>query len=173
MPGSNLLLIGDRGAGKTTVGRLVAEHLGWAFVDADDEVEQLAGKTIADIFAEDGEEAFRDLEEQTVANLCQRAQHVISLGGGAVLRQANRNAIAAAGTVVWLTASPATIHQRLHADDTTAERRPNLTSLGGLDEIELVLQTREPIYRECADMSIDTDANTLDEVAANILAVME
>ena len=144
---TNLILIGYRGTGKTTVGRRLAERLDWAFVDADDAVERAAGKSIAEIFAADGETAFRDLEQQTVAELTQRPNTVVSLGGGAVLRSENRAAIRAGGTVVWLTASPTTIHARINADATTGARRPNLTSQGGLAEIKQLLHQREAFYR--------------------------
>jgi len=119
----NLILIGYRGTGKTTVGRLLAEKLDWAFVDADDEVQRRAGKTIAQIFADQGESAFRDVEEQVVMDLVQRSEHIVSLGGGAILRENNRRAICAAGSAIWLTASPETIHARLQSDSATAERR--------------------------------------------------
>lgn len=157
---TNILLIGYRGTGKTTVGRLLSERLNWAFVDSDVDVEAAAGKSIAEIFVEDGERAFRDLEQQVVAELVERDSHVISLGGGAVLREANRTAIRRAGQVVWLTASPAAIHARLTADESTAQRRPNLTPHGGLVEIEQLLTEREPLYRECATCEVSTEGRS-------------
>src|SRR3990172_4504754 len=120
-----LILIGYRGTGKTTVARRVAELLALACFDADAEVERRAGKSIAQIFADDGEQAFRDLEVQTIAGLIQQRDAVLSLGGGAVLRAETRRAIAS-GTVVWLTARPETIHARMTADAKTAAQRPNL-----------------------------------------------
>ena len=119
--------------------RELARRLGCDWVDADDEIERRAGKTIAPIFAEDGEAAFRDLEATVVGELCRRRRAVIALGGGAVLREANRQAIRAAGPVVWLTASVDTILERLAADESTASRRPNLTTAGGRTEVERVL----------------------------------
>ena len=112
---------------------------------------------------------FRDLEQQAVAALCQRTEHVLSLGGGAILREENRAEIGRAGTVIWLTASPTTIHQRLEADATTSARRPNLTTQGGLEEIESVLAKRRELYQACADLEIDTEGKTLDEVVQEIL----
>ncbi len=170
---TNVLLIGYRGTGKTTVGWILAEQLGWAFVDADDEVEQRAGKSIAEIFAAEGEQAFRDLEQQVVAELAQRDRHVISLGGGAILREENRNAIRGGGKVVWLTAPAVEIHQRLHADDTTTARRPDLTKQGGLAEIEQLLAVRHEHYEACADITMETQSKPPEEIAAAILSSLD
>ena len=114
---SPIFLIGYRGTGKSSVARELAARLGYDWTDADDIVEQEAGKTIAEIFADEGERSFRDMEAQ-----CRRARSaasgmsVVALGGGAVLREENRRAISAAGPVVWLTASVDTILDRLEVD---------------------------------------------------------
>ena len=164
----NLFLIGYRGTGKSIVAQRLALKLGWEWVDADVEVELCAGKSIAEIFADDGEEAFRNLEEAVVKQLCERQSQVIALGGGAVLRAETRQRIRKSGSVVWLIATPATIAVRLAADPTTATRRPNLTSHGGLVEIEQVLGQRSPIYQSCADFTVDTENRTAQEVADEI-----
>jgi shikimate kinase len=169
----NLVLIGYRGTGKTTIGRIVAARLGWAFVDADDEIEAAAGCSIAEIFAREGEAGFRERERRVVADLARRASSVVSLGGGAVLRAENRTAIRAGAQVVWLTASPRTIFARLTRDAATAARRPNLTAHGGLAEIEELLAARQPLYRECATLTIDTDGRSADEIAALILESLD
>ena len=122
-----LTLIGYRATGKTTLARLLAERLGWDWIDADVEIERRAGKSIARIFAEDGEPAFRDLEAQVIADLCRRDRLVLAAGGGAPLRPESRRAMREAGKVVWLTARPETILARMTADATTTARRPNLT----------------------------------------------
>ncbi len=131
----NLFLMGLRGTGKTTVAQLVAERLGWPWFDADAEVEARAGKSIAQIFADEGEAAFRDWESHVVADLSARDQAVLALGGGAILREENRAAIARAGRTVWLTASPETLWRRISADAATAGRRPDLSPAGGINEI--------------------------------------
>ncbi len=146
----NLVLIGYRGTGKSQVARLLAARLGWPCLDADDHIEQLAGKSIASIFAEDGEPAFRQLEAQVVAELATHDRTVLALGGGAVMLPANRDAIAGRAHVVWLTASPETIWRRLQSDCTSGQRRPNLTPEGGITEIIATLAARRPIYRACA-----------------------
>ena len=96
---------------------------------------------------------------------------MLALGGGAVVRDENREAIRRAGTVVWLQASPETLWQRISADRATAERRPNLTAEGGITEIIATLGAREPFYRQCADFEVDTEDRTPDEVAEAILAL--
>ena len=165
-----LTLIGYRATGKTTLAQLLAGRLGWPWIDADVEIERRAGKSIAQIFAADGEPAFRDLEAQVVAELCRRPRLVLAAGGGAPLRLESRQAMRAAGQVVWLTASPGTILARMQADPATAPRRPNLTEHGPLEEIVQLLSRREPIYREAAHLVIDTDGKTPEQLAAEILA---
>ena len=93
----NIFLIGYRATGKTTVAKLLAKRLGWTSVDADDEIERLAGKTIAEIFADDGETVFRDLETTVIASLAKREQTVVALGGGGVMREECRQQIVGRG----------------------------------------------------------------------------
>ena len=164
-----LTLIGYRATGKTTLAQLLAARLGWPWIDADTEIERRAGKSIAQIFAEDGEPAFRQLEAQVIAALCRRGKLVLAAGGGAPLRAESRQAMRAAGQVVWLTARPETILARMQADPTTAPRRPNLTGDAPLEEIVQLLSRREPIYREAAHLAIDTEGKTPEQLAAEIL----
>lgn len=166
---SLLLMIGARGTGKSTVGREIAARLGWTFVDADERIEAAAGKTIAEIFAAEGEVGFRDREAAVLAELCGLQRHVIATGGGVVLRPANREQLKQSGFVAWLTASPEAAFARLQADPTTATRRPNLTSTGGLDELRTLMAAREPLYRECADFAIDTYSLSPEAIADAIL----
>jgi shikimate kinase len=169
----NLVLIGYRATGKTTLARLLAERLGWSWLDADVEIERRAGKSIARIFAEEGEPAFRDLEAQVIADLCRRQQLVLAAGGGAPLRAENRRAMHAGGRVVWLTASPETILARMSADATTATRRPSLTDQGPLEEIVQLLARREPIYQETADWTVPTEGRTPKQLVEEILGRLE
>lgn len=167
---NNIFLIGYRGTGKTTVAQGLARRLGWDAVDIDDEIERRAGITIASIFADDGEAAFRDLESEILVDLCQRDRQMVSLGGGTVVRPENREAIRQSGIVVWLTASVDTLAVRLDADPATADRRPNLTNLGGRSEIEAMLAERTPFYRECANLAVDTEGKEPAEVVQEIVA---
>src|SRR4051812_17648318 len=105
-PPPRLFLIGYRGTGKSTVGPLLAAALGWEFADADDLIEAAAGRSVADIFAAEGEAGFRDREAAALAELCRGERRVVATGGGAVLRPANRELLAASGFVAWLTAPP-------------------------------------------------------------------
>ena len=132
-PISRIVLIGYRATGKTTLARLLAERLGWAWIDADVEIERRAGKSIARIFAEDGEPAFRDLEARVIADLCRRDRLVLAAGGGAPLRAESRQAMREGGQVVWLTARPETILARMSgdADHRRAAPQPDRTRPAG------------------------------------------
>ena len=164
----NLYLIGYRGSGKTTVAAELGKLLGWQWLDADDELERRAGTTIKEIFATAGEQAFRDQETAVIADLARLSSHVIALGGGAVLREENRQTIRGSGKAIWLQASPEVLFQRISGDASTAERRPNLTVEGGLAEIERLLATRSPIYAACADLALDAGTVAPAELASEI-----
>ena len=130
-----------------------------------------AARSIAEIFAQGGEAAFRDWESRVLADLCAGDRQVLALGGGIILRPENRERLAARGKTVWLTARPETLWQRIQADLTTAARRPNLTVAGGLEEIRQVLAARTPLYRQTADWVVDTEEKSPALVAAEILAL--
>jgi shikimate kinase len=164
----NLFFIGYRGAGKSIVARLLAARLGRNWFDADEQIETVAGKSIAEIFASEGETGFRDREVATIARLAKLEDSIIALGGGAVLRPANRQ-VMKTGKTIWLTAQPETLWERISADAATAARRPNLTPHGGIAEITATLAARLPFYRECADLEIDTEGQSADEIAEEIL----
>jgi shikimate kinase len=161
-------LIGYRGTGKTTVAQLLARQLKWEWVDADVEIELRAGRSIAQIFAEQGEAAFRDQEAAVLAELTTRREIVIACGGGAVLREETRRRLTS-GMVVWLRASPATICARMASDATTAARRPQLTAQGGAAEVHALLAQRLPYYQSCAQLEIDTEGKSPGEVTEAIL----
>jgi shikimate kinase len=167
---SPIFLIGYRGTGKTSVARELAGRLGFQWVDADDLVEEMTGKTIATIFSDEGEAGFRQWEARVVSALSRKRRMVVALGGGAVLREDNRRVICGAGPVVWLMASVDTILDRLAADTSSTSRRPNLTTAGGRMEIEEVLAFRTPYYRQCATLVVDTEGKTSAEVAEEIAA---
>lgn len=171
-PRSALVLIGYRGTGKTSTARLLALRLGWDWVDADVEVELRAGKSIAAIFADDGEPVFRDWESAVLADLAKREQTVVAAGGGVVIREANRAILKSLPHVVWLQARPETAYERIAHDAVSRAQRPNLTARGGLAEVVALVREREPWYRECAKLVIDTDDRSPQQAAEEIVAAL-
>ena len=165
----SLVLVGYRGTGKSTVGRILAERLGLAFADADVELEALVGRPIPAIFAEQGEAAFRDWEERVLSDLCARPGTVVATGGGVVLRERNRILIKSFGFVAWLTADPEVLAGRLLADPGGLANRPSLTAVGTLGEIARVLEERTPLYRMVADAIVDTNQKTPAQTAEAVL----
>ena len=171
-PPSSIFLVGYRCTGKSTVARLLAERLGWEAVDADDVLEARAGRSIREVFAAEGEAGFREREAAVLAELAGRRGVVIATGGGVVLRDGNRERMRGAGRVVWLAADADTIWRRLQDDPSTPGRRPPLTAGGGRAEIDELLAVREPFYRVCADLIVDTVGRTPEEVAGAIIAAL-
>jgi len=166
----HLFLTGYRGSGKSTIGKLVAGHLSFAFVDTDVEIELQSGNTIAEIFARSGEAAFRDLESQQLSQLRSLTEPaVVSLGGGSILRQENRECIKQLGRTVWLQASPENIFDRISKDVNTQTRRPKLSKLGDLEEIRSILAERSVLYEEVADMCVSTDELPMESIAMKIV----
>jgi shikimate kinase len=167
-----ITLIGYRGSGKSALSENLAKRIGWKSVDADLEIERQAGRSIREIFADSGEETFRKLEREVMVELLQRDRTLIAAGGGAILNEETRNEMKQAGPVVWLNGSAEILWKRIHGDAQTTDRRPNLTDKGGIAEVETLLAQREPLYRECASVIIETDSRTLDELADSILAAL-
>lgn len=165
----NLYLIGARGSGKSTIAGLVANRLGWNFIDTDREIESLAQKPIAQIFAEDGEPLFREWEKTVVAAIALLDQRVVALGGGAVVDDENRAAIRATGKTIWLQATPETLWRRIEADPRSESTRPPLSTLEGIDEVRHVLHARRDVYADCADRTVETEGRLPSEIADEIV----
>jgi shikimate kinase len=167
MPKRHLVLVGLMGAGKTTVGKRCAEHLGRAFVDTDDVVEAATGVSVAEIFERDGEARFRELERSAVADVCASPSPlVVAVGGGAVLDPGSRRALRETGFVVWLQASPAELGARV--GDT--ETRPLLGGANGAaTTLARLAALRAPAYEDAADVTVDTEGSSVDEVARRVL----
>jgi shikimate kinase len=160
-----ILLVGMMGSGKTTVGQLVAATLGWDYRDSDADVEAATGLTVPELFARDGEAAFREAEAEALSLACAASTPtVVSVAGGAVLSSANRQLIKASGTVIWLRARPETLASRVG----DGQGRPLLGQdpAAALTELNAV---RRPRYEEVADHTIDVDDMTASEVAAQIV----
>jgi shikimate kinase len=167
----NIYLIGFRGVGKTSAGRLLAKNLGWEFIDADACLEKKAGKTIKQIFREGGEGLFRDLEEEVIQELSRTKDKVVAAGGGAVLRENNVSNMKQSGLVILLEADARTIYERLQKDPKSSTQRPNLTNLSSFDEIIHLLEYRLPYYEKAAEYRINTTSMNPEEVAKRILSI--
>ncbi|MBE7558178.1 shikimate kinase [bacterium] len=168
-PQPNLVLIGYRGTGKSSVARVLAERMRRPVRSSDEELIARAGMSIPDFVAANGWDRFRDLEEEIIAELCAQPGIILDCGGGVVLRAANRQALRRTGRVVWLKASPGVIRARI-ADKAD---RPSLTGKPFLEEITEVLAAREPLYRETAHWTLDGDPLTVEAMAQAILAWWE
>ncbi|MBM4093957.1 MAG: shikimate kinase [Planctomycetes bacterium] len=161
----NIVLVGYRGTGKTAVAELLAGLFGLRAVHLDDEIERKAAKTIPEIVRDAGWPAFRDLEEAVVARFSGQDGLVIDCGGGVVEREANFEALRAAGPVIWLQASVDTIVKRIRDD----VRRPPLTeSKSFTDEVAEVLARRTPLYQRLSHFAIDTDSLSVAQVVNTI-----
>ena len=167
----NIILVGFMASGKSHVGRILSERTGMPLVDADTVIVERAGKSIEQIFADDGEVAFRTLERQVIAELCQGAGRIISAGGGAFVDPDNRRTMLEFGTVFCLQAQPETIYRRLaSANDSAQVVRPLLAGPNPLARIRELLGQRAEAYGQ-AHYNIDTDALTPEEVADRVRAV--
>ena len=165
----NLYLIGFRGCGKSTVAPLIAAAMGWKTIDSDRQIEILTGRSIADIFAEEGEAGFRRWETNVIQQVAENDDQVIALGGGAPTIRKNRNAIKRSGRVVLLTASPEILWVRISADARSRRQRPSLTDLDGFNEVKKLLELRDGVYKACADYTVDTSELQPQEIADNIV----
>ncbi|ACL03460.1 Shikimate kinase [Desulfatibacillum aliphaticivorans] len=165
----NIYLIGYRATGKTTVGKALAAAMDRPFVDADEMLEREQGRTIAEIVEAGGWEEFRRLEKELLKRLSGLDRHIIAPGGGAILDPDNVQAMQGSGLVVWLTADPKVICNRLAGDDKTETQRPALTDQGVLDEINTVLEQRIPLYKKAAMLTVSTEGIGVDEICRRIL----
>jgi shikimate kinase len=164
----NIVLVGFMGTGKTTVGQALAQQRGLSFVDLDDAIVAAAGKSIPEIFSEEGEEAFRAQERAVVLAAAAKTGQVISCGGGIVKDSANIAALEATGDLVCLTASAKTILERVGADT----NRPLLAGGDRLTRIQALLLERAPFYDKI-DRQVATDGLTPEQIAAAVIAAIE
>jgi shikimate kinase len=148
----NICLVGMMGAGKTTVGRQLAKRLAWRFVDADHEIEARTGVRIPTIFEIEGEAGFRRREADTIEALTRDSGLVLATGGGAVLDPANRRRLKESGLVIYLRVLPLVLYERTRHD----RNRPLLQVADPLAKLEELFAQRDPLYREVADVVVDT-----------------
>lgn len=163
----NVVLIGYRGTGKTTVGKAVAARLGCELLSTDAEIVKSAGQTIPQIVEQHGWEYFRDLETKMCQELANKDGLVLDTGGGAILRPQNVDMLKRTGKLFWLTASVETIARRIGSDT----QRPSLTGTKSfIDEIQDVLRERTPKYQAAADHVIETEGRSVSQVTDEILS---
>lgn len=163
----NIVLIGFMGTGKTCVGQMLAQTLGWPFVDLDVEVEKAVGLQITEYFRQFGEQAFRDREQEAVEKVSARPRQVVATGGGVVLRQKNVDRLRATGVLVCLSASEEEIVARTAGDSL----RPLLNRPDRLQVIRELMTARMPQYRQ-ADIWVETGGKSAEETAAMILQIL-
>lgn len=166
-----IILIGYMGAGKTTVGKLLAKQKEWSFQDTDAMIEKQEKRTVSDIFAADGETAFRDMETSLIKKMIAEgiSDTVLSVGGGLPVREENRRLLKELGTVVYLQASKETIVKRVSDSD----NRPLLRGENLSEKVERMLAERDPLYRQTAELLIDTDEKTVEILVKEIIQALK
>jgi shikimate kinase len=171
--GPNLVLIGYRATGKTSVGARLARILARPFVDLDQMLVAEAGKSVAEIVAQGGGEEFRRREKNLVARYRTARGQVLATGGGVVLDPENVEILRENGILIWLLADPATIQARLHQDQPGQSSRPSLTGRDPVQEVAAVLESRWPLYRAAAQITVDTTGRSLAQVVDQVLAALK
>jgi len=165
----NVFLVGMMGAGKTTAGRIIARKLKRDFHDSDQEIERRCGVRIPVIFDIEGEAGFRTRESAAIAALVALEDIVLATGGGAVLAQANRRHLASRGSVIYLHARPAALYERVRQD----KNRPLLATADPMARLEQFYAERDPLYREIADMVVDTGRQSVQSLARQLLTQLK
>lgn len=165
----NIFLIGPMGAGKTTVGRQLSEVLRMEFIDSDHEIQRRTGVDIPTIFEFEGEEGFRNREQAVIDELTAREGIILATGGGAVLRDVNRQHLSSRGTVVYLQCTPEQQYERTHRD----KNRPLLQTEDPLEKLRTLMQVRDPLYRQTADMVVSTEGRNTQAVVREIIKHFE
>jgi len=169
----NIILIGYRGSGKSTVGSKLAARLKRRFVDTDDLIEERQGVPISDLVKFHGWDRFRKIERAIIEEISKGNHLIIAPGGGAVLDEDNVKALRQNGFIIWLKADQQALLKRIQKDRASRTRRPTLTGKGTLKEIEETISQREPFYERASEMQIDTSMSAADEVVESLLAILK
>jgi shikimate kinase len=168
----NIVLIGYRASGKSTVGKRLASCLKMEFVDADDLLQNRHGKSISEMVEAHGWEYFRTAEKRIIEEISLQNHLVIAPGGGAVLDADNVTALRRKGLIIWLKADQQTLVRRMNEDPDTYSRRPTLTGKGPLEELEAMIPFREPFYQKASRIQIDTSVLDVEEVVEYVLTTL-
>ena len=163
---TSIALIGFMGTGKTVVGKALAEKLGKEFIELDSLIEQKAGKTIPEIFQQDGEIAFREREIEITKQISGKKNAIIACGGGIVLNKINIDLLSQECVIVYLTASPSAILKRTRGDES---ERPLLKAPDKISHVKELLKLRQPFYERAADIKINTTRLDIGSVAEQII----
>ena len=166
---NNIFLIGPMGAGNSTIGRQLAEALSFRFEDSDHEIQRRTGVDISTIFEYEGEEGFRNREQQAIADLTNQEGIVLATGGGAILREVSRQNLAARGVVIYLHCSPEQQFSRTNRD----RNRPLLQTEDPLERLRQLMDEREPFYRQVADLVVSTEKRGTASVVKEIRRRLE
>lgn len=165
----NIFLIGFMGSGKSTIAKVLSEELGVEQIEMDEMIVQEQGMPITEIFEKYGEEHFRDIETDLVRRLQEKDGVVVSCGGGAVLREENRELMKAAGAIVLLTAKPETILERVK----NSTNRPILNGNMNVEYISGLMEKRRACYEAAADITVETDGKSREEICEEILGLLQ
>lgn len=164
----NIILIGYRCTGKTSVGKKLSERLCLPFFDTDDLIVERAGMSIREIVEKGGWDLFRQKEKEAIKGLSSMQDSILATGGGVFENQENRETLKRNGLFVWLTADVKTIMERMFSDQNSRSRRPSLSDDDLYTETSIILKKREAAYRELADFTIDTSERNIDLIADEI-----
>jgi len=165
----NVYLIGGRAVGKSSVGVKLAESMGYQFFDTDTMIVDASGSSIATIVSRGGWQSFREYEKQVLQSLLSQEASVVATGGGAILHREQWSELKQHGKVFWLMADYALLCKRIKGDCSSAAQRPSITGKDVCQELDVVLEERNPLYRETADYIIDSGKMTIDEVVESIV----
>lgn len=165
----NIVFIGYRCSGKTSIGNAIAKRTNRDFYDTDDLIEQITGQSIEGIVKEDGWDRFRELEKRVVRKASEMKNAVISTGGGVVLDEDNIKCLKKSGQIIWLEGDADILMKRMEKDMDSVNTRPSLTGSDPIVETRKVLETRNTLYRKAAEIVINTDRLSVDEVVEKVL----
>ncbi len=169
----NVVLIGSRAAGKTTVGRRLSFVLARPFVDTDDLIEKRQGIAIAEIVKVHGWDYFRAIEREVISEISRHDDLIIAPGGGAVIGPENVAALKRKGLLIWLRADTQVLLERISKDPRTLSARPSLTGRGTLEELKEILTEREGSYEKASDLQVDTSELDVDGVAKSVVSIFK